>query len=87
MAQVLNTDVIPKLDAVIDVFQNGVLKSMQTGVDNAAECARKANVPKLVRSCEAAKEGTDSMVKVFQDLIECVEQYKEYVKRVQSALD
>lgn len=87
MAQTLNTDVVAKLDAVSEVFRDGVLKAMRDGVENAAECAKKAGIPKLERSCEAAKEGTDSMIKVFTDMIDCVDKYKEYLKRVQSALD
>lgn len=87
MSQVLNTDVIPKLDVVIEAFRSGIFTNMRSGIENARECANKAGAPKLVQSCDAAAEGTDAMIRTLEEMIECAERYKEQLKKVQDALN
>ena len=86
MAQLMNTEIRGKLQTVTDYFKEELFQKMKGGIESAKECADQAGVGKLSRSCDAAAEGTDAMIKVFSSLVECCEKYNEYLKRTEDAL-
>lgn len=85
-AQSLNTEIRPRLKEVQDVFTSGLFKKMRSGIDNAADCAKTSGSTKLIKSCEAAREGTESMITVFNSLMDCVDRYEQQLRKVEEAL-
>ena len=86
MAQTINTDVRTKLNAVIDLFKDDLFGKMRNGVQATLECAQTSGSEKLIKSCEAASEGTDAMIKVFDSLIECAERYSVQLQKLENAM-
>ena len=86
MAEVLNTEVRKKVDAVVEMFEGELFPKMKSGMENATECATKAGSDKLIASCKAAEEGTQAMIVVFQSLVECCKTYNEQLKKLENAL-
>lgn len=86
MAQSFDTDVIPKLQAVIDLFEGGTVPKMREGLANTVEVAKDTGSEKLQKTAEAAYQASESVIRNFESLIACIDRYMEQNKRLEANL-
>lgn len=77
MAQVdvYDPEVSAKLKGVVEMFESELFPTMRTGVENCLEYGQSADASSLVAAAEAAREGTEQMIKIFTELCENIEKY------------
>lgn len=82
MAQTFSTEAVKAIRPVLVDFSDDLYKSLRKGVNEALECAKDANAPKLIKTCEASVEGTETLIKAFTELVDELEQYCKYIEGI-----
>lgn len=85
-AQILNTDVIPKMTEAIEVLKEDVIKNLVTGSENTLDIAKDTGSEKLIKSASNFYEATQEQVKSLNEIAEVLSTYVEQYKRVRDAL-
>lgn len=86
MATTYNTELAKKMQPILDLATEEVFPKLREGAQNTVELAKEVGSASLERTATAAVDSADSMCKVFNELIECVEKFQEYNKRMEQAL-
>lgn len=83
MEHQIEMDVVAKMQPVVDGYRDGLFNSMKAGIENAEELAKQNSITKLSKSCESALEGTENMIKLFDNLCDNIENYISIMKKVE----
>lgn len=86
-AQVFDSELKQKVDPVVDLFRNGLQKTMITGAQNTAEVAKESGSGKLIRNSENLEEATKNFVAVLNSLMDCVDRYTTMIAKHEEALN
>lgn len=86
MAQEFNTEVSKQLDAIIELGQEDVFGKMKAGLEATVEVAKETGSASLIKTAEASQEAADTTIRVFQSLLDSVQRYSEYNKKIEAAL-
>lgn len=84
MVQQFDMELVAKMQPVVDGYRDGLFNSMKTGIENAGELAKQNSITKLSKSCESALEGTENMIKLFDNLCDNIENYISMAKKVEA---
>lgn len=85
MAQVANTEIIPKLKACIENIED-IQQNLKTGMTNTMDICKESGSQKLISSCQAASDGSDTIIVVAKELTETLEMLKKQYEKLEAAL-
>lgn len=86
MAQTFDSELLPKLQAVVDLGKDDVFPKMRVGAQDAVELAKKIGSGSFEKSSNALVESIELTAKKFEELTEVLENVASYYKRLESAL-
>lgn len=75
----IDTSVVPKIESVADLFNSGVFVKIRAGAENTLEISQKTGSDKLVRNAEQTVEKIEEVILMFKSLLECCDEYKNYI--------
>ena len=85
MAQMANTEMIPKLKACIEGIED-LQRNLKAGIANTMDICQESGSQKLISSCQAASDGSDTIVAVAGELVETLEMLKKQYEKLEAAL-
>lgn len=87
MSQNLNMDLVPKLEAVKDVFGGDTIPNIKAAMEGTEEICKEQGSVKLQKSVAACKEGVYEFLKATEELIETLDKLIEYYNKTNEALN
>ena len=85
MAQVVNTEIASKIAACIENIED-LQQNLKKGFENTMEICKESGSQKLINSCQAASDGSDTIIVVAKELTETLETLKKQYEKLQAAL-
>lgn len=87
MAQNINMELVPKIEAIKDIFNGETIPKIKAAIDGAEEICKEQGSVKLQKSVAACKEGIYQFLEVNSELLESFDKVVEYYKKTDAALN
>lgn len=86
MAQEFNPENYARVKSVVEGLESGAFSRLRPALETVKEQAAQSGSPDLIASCNGAVEGSESLCKLFGDLMDSLHIYLADNKKIYEAL-